>query len=147
MECSVNCEVDENRPPKLAPSAGILRPLGTTTWGTASGRRLLHTIYTLIGCPAIRGATYLLVKRSENGVRVVLAVCRTRTDVPSLNLARIRRAGARRGANEVHIFRGAKTEDEMSAIVSELSRTLRLRRGRAGRPPAVAPTPASTRTK
>lgn len=141
MECSVNCEIDESRVPSSADGPAVLRALGTRTWPTTSGRRLRHTVYSLIGCPGFQSATYLLVRRTADGNREVLAVRRTRSDVPSLNLARIRRAGARWGANEVHVFRGATTEEERTCVVAELTRTLCARRGRSSRR-AAAPSAA-----
>jgi hypothetical protein len=40
--------------------------------------------------------------------------------VPSLNLARIRQAGARLGANEVHLYQAARSDEERARIVAEL---------------------------
>jgi hypothetical protein len=129
MECSVDCDVDQVRVPLPADEPLALRHLGTETWQTASGQRLRHAVYSLIGCPAVVAATYILVRRTADGARRVVAVRRTRTDIPILNLARIRRAGARLGANEVHVFRSAKSDEERRWLVAELSRSLGLRRG------------------
>src|SRR5215510_11037456 len=38
-------------------------------WRGASGRRYLHSVYTLIGCPALPRANYILVRRHDNGSR------------------------------------------------------------------------------
>ncbi len=93
-------------------------------WPSASGRRLKHTIYSLIGCPAVKAATYILVRRRRNGSRLVLAVRQTRSAVPSLNLARIRQAGARLGANEVHLYQAAKSVGERTRVVADLTEKL-----------------------
>ena len=42
-------------------------------WRGASGRRYLHSVYTLIGCPALPRANYILVRRYEDGRRLALA--------------------------------------------------------------------------
>lgn len=72
-------------------------------WTGASGRRYVHTIYSLIECPALPTGNYVLVKRGEDGTRDVLAIGSVSNDAPSLNLAEIRRRGAELGANEVHV--------------------------------------------
>lgn len=128
MECGVDCDVDEFRLPFPADEASPLHDLGTEIWETASGRALRHVVYSLIGCPGVLSATYILVRRSPDGLRDVLAVRRTRSNIPSLNLARIRRLGARLGANEVHVFRDSTSDEERRWLVSELSRSLGLRR-------------------
>ena len=38
-------------------------------WRGASGRRYLHSVYTLVGCPALPQANYILVRRHEDGTR------------------------------------------------------------------------------
>lgn len=129
MECSVDCEVDQVRLPAPAVVPLPLSGLGTETWHTATGQRLRHAVYSLIGCPGVLAATYILVRNCPDGMREVLAVRRTRSDIPSLNLARIRRAGARLGANEVHVFHGAQSAEERRWLVAELSRSVGLRRG------------------
>lgn len=128
MECSLDQEFEEAPVRVVGVDASRLqRPLGTTVWATASGRRVRHVIYSLIGCPPVQAAIYILVRHSVDGGREVLAVRATRSAFASVNLARIRRAGARWGANEVHLFRGAKSDKERRAIVSDLCRALRVR--------------------
>ena len=34
-------------------------------WRGASGRRYLHSVYTLVGCPALPQANYILVRRYD----------------------------------------------------------------------------------
>lgn len=72
-------------------------------WTGASGRRYVHTIYSLIDCPEIPAGNYVLVRREGRGRRSVLAVGRVESDAPSLNLAELRQKGALLGANEVHV--------------------------------------------
>ena len=36
-------------------------------WRGASGRRYLHSVYSLIGCPALPRANYILVRRYDDG--------------------------------------------------------------------------------
>ena len=107
----------------MQPIHPLLAPLRSTIWRAASGRRLRHTVYSLIGCPAVKAATYLLVARAYDGSHRVLAVRRTRTGIPSLNLAAIRRTGARLGANEVHLYLAARSDIERARIVDDLLRS------------------------
>ena len=87
-------------------------------WRGASGRRYLHSVYTLIGCPALPQANSILVRRHEDGTRVALAFGQTAI---SLNLAHLRHQGAKHGANEVHIHLLAKTAEERSMVEADLS--------------------------
>lgn len=127
MECSVDCEVDERRSVPSTEGVPLLRPLGTRIWPTSTGRQLQHTVYSLLGCPPIERATYLLVYRTPSGSREVRAIRRTRSPFPILNLARIRRAAARHGANEVHVFCEADTDEARREVVRELVTNLRHR--------------------
>ena len=72
-------------------------------WTGASGKRYVHTVYSLFDCPPIGVANYVLVKREASGKRSALSIGRIAHDAPSLNLAEIRQRGAELGANEVHI--------------------------------------------
>ena len=72
-------------------------------WLGASGQRYVHTVYSLIDCPAVPAANYLLVRRDASGICHALAVGRVSEEAPSLNLARIRQLGASMGATEVHV--------------------------------------------
>src|SRR5665648_946368 len=40
-------------------------------WRGASGRRYLHSVYTLVGCPALPQANYIFVRRHEDGANEV----------------------------------------------------------------------------
>ena len=59
-------------------------------WRGASGRRYLHSVYSLIGCPALPRANYILVRRYQDGTRAALAFGQTRDETASLNLAHLR---------------------------------------------------------
>lgn len=72
-------------------------------WTGASGRRYVHTIYSLTDCPALSSGNYILVQRGPDGRRLVLAIDRMTASSPSLNLAELRHRGASLGANEVHV--------------------------------------------
>jgi hypothetical protein len=139
MECSVDLKLDEETAPGIAANAETVdfhRPLGTSMWSTASGRTIRHMVYSLVGCPPVKAAIYLLVHQAADGSRKILAVRATRSRFASVNLARIRHTGARWGANEVHLFRGARSDEERNTIVADLCRALRVRAPRAPRKPS-----------
>ena len=131
-ECSVDTDIAElpGTSPNSVDEVSFLRPLGTATWSGASGRRVRHVVYSMIGCPPLGSATYLLVRHTQ-GARKILAVRATSSTFPGINLARIRRSGARFGANEVHVFRGARTDEERRELAADLARGLRRRPGHA----------------
>jgi hypothetical protein len=106
---------------RLAPVAGHTSTQATAlqqapssahvhVWGGASGQRYQHSVYTLLECPPLPPAVYLLVHRQENGARKVLYIAPALSDAPSLNLARIRQRGATLGANEVHAYLASSAE-------------------------------------
>lgn len=101
-------------------SAELAVGQGFHYWRGRSGRRYLHSIYTLFACPAIPQANYMLVHRGGDGSRSVLAVGQTTSDAASLNLARLRQEGARLGANEVHIHLLADSDDERDDVETDL---------------------------
>ena len=90
-------------------------------WRGASGRRYLHSVYTLIGCPALPRANYILVRRYDNGTRVALAFGQTKDDAVTLNLAHLRHEGAKIGANEVHIHLLAETAEDRAEVEADLT--------------------------
>ncbi|MBK5197480.1 MAG: hypothetical protein JJE37_04285 [Methyloceanibacter sp.] len=89
-------------------------------WRGASGRRYLHSVYTLIGCPALPRANYIFVRRYEDGRRLALAFGQTKDEAATLNLAHLRHEGAKCGANEVHIHLLAETADERLLVEADL---------------------------
>lgn len=89
-------------------------------WSGASGERYIHTLYSLIECPEVPRATYLLIRRDGAGRRRVLSIGRTTHAAPSLNLAEIRQRGAQLGANEVHVHFLSDSERQRSIVEFDL---------------------------
>jgi hypothetical protein len=89
-------------------------------WRGASTRRYVHSVYSLIECPPLPSAVYLLVRRSKDGQRQVLHIDCGRSDTPTLNLARVRQRGAQLGANEVHVHFLAASQGQRRLIVCDL---------------------------
>ena len=89
-------------------------------WTGASGHRYVHTIYTLLDCPAITTGNVILVRRNEDGQRTALDVGVLGPDSPSLNLAEIRHRGAMMGANEVHVHLLAESHRDAQRIAFDL---------------------------
>jgi hypothetical protein len=90
-------------------------------WRGASGQRYLHSVYTLIGCPALPRANFILVRRDEDGSRTPLMFGQTKDDAATLNLAHLRHEGAKRGANEVHIHLLAETPEQRANVEADLT--------------------------
>ena len=111
-------------------SVALFDPLRAEDWHGQSGDCYTHTVYSLIGCPAMVAANYILVDHDANGVQRVLSIGRTRSGTPSLNLARIRKRGAILGANEVHLLRSGETDVARAAIKRDLTRRHWADRGR-----------------
>ncbi|AHB47591.1 hypothetical protein W911_02875 [Hyphomicrobium nitrativorans NL23] len=89
-------------------------------WSGASGQRYVHSVYSLLECPEVPVANFLLVRRDGSGHREVLAIGRLRHGSSSLNLAEIRLRGARLGANEVHVHLLAPSAEERRAVELDL---------------------------
>ncbi len=88
-------------------------PLMTSAcdWRGQSGRIYRHTVYTLLSCPALTAANYLLVYRRADGTRILLAADYTVGVCGSENLAHLRHEAALRGANEIHILDGELSDE------------------------------------
>lgn len=84
------------------------------------GEPYFHLVYSLIGCPAVPRANYILVRRDDDGRRVALTFGQTEDDAVSLNRAHLRREGAKRGVNEVHIHLLADTPEARDAVETDL---------------------------
>lgn len=89
-------------------------------WSGASGKRYVHSIYTLADCPELPPANYVLTRRGDTGRREVLAIGRLVNDSGSLNLAEIRQRGAQLGASEVHVHLLAADAKEMQLVEFDL---------------------------
>ena len=90
-------------------------------WRGASGRRYLHSVFSLIACPALPRANYILVRRLDDGRRVALSFGQTKDDAASLNLAHLRHEGAKIGANEVHIHLLAEDSEGRALVEADLT--------------------------
>jgi len=95
-------------------------PVPQRQWQGTSGKRYAHSVYSLIACPPVPKATYLLVRRDAGELRTVLHVGIGDSDAQTLNLAQIRRRGAQLGANEVHIRFGACSDAARSLAALDL---------------------------
>lgn len=104
-----------------SPSAKLAEPF--YFWSGASGQRYVHSVHSLIECPDVPASNYILVHRNHDGQRTVLAVGQATNEAPSLNLAEIRRRGARLGANEVHVHLLAKSAVDRSIIELDILAT------------------------
>ena len=89
-------------------------------WTGASGRPYVHTVYSLLWCPEIPAANYMLVRRDTCGRRHVLSIAAAEHEAPSLNLAEIRQQGARLGATEVHVHFLAGSARQRQATLADL---------------------------
>lgn len=107
-------------------------------WRGGTGKRYLHSVYTLIGCPSLPRANYILVKRNADGTREPLAIGQTRDEAASLNLAHIRHHGAKLGANEVHIHLLADGYGQRARVEMDLEA------GQAGRLPLAVQLPLAS---
>jgi hypothetical protein len=96
-------------------------PARQHVWRGASGRGYVHSVYSLIECPPLPKATYLLVRREQSGRRHVLHVGLGSSHAATLNLAGVRQRGAQLGANEVHVHFAADTDAVRSLVVCDLS--------------------------
>jgi hypothetical protein len=90
-------------------------------WGGASGLRYVHTIYSLLECPELPRANYMLVRRDATGRVHVLRVGCLVHKASSLNLAEVRHNGAKLGANEVHVHLLARSDEQRRQIELDLS--------------------------
>jgi len=89
-------------------------------WRGASGRRYVHTVYSLIECPELIAGNVILVRREADGSCRALRIDRATSLAPSLNLAAIRRRGAQLGAHEVHVHLLAETVEAGTMVASDL---------------------------
>jgi hypothetical protein len=107
---------------QAAPEPGLPQqaPVRGHVWRGASGREYAHSVYSLIECPPLPMAGYVLVWRDERGRCRPLRVGVGQSDAPTLNLARVRQRGAQAGANEVHLHLGATSEAERRLVACDL---------------------------
>lgn len=94
-------------------------------WVGASNERYIHSVYSLITCPEVADANYLLCYRNpETSETVVLRVGVVGESAPSLNLAALRHMAATSGANEVHLHLLAGTAKQAKLIAYDLQTAL-----------------------
>lgn len=89
-------------------------------WRGASGKSYVHSVYSLLECPPLPKATYLLVRREHGARRRVLHVGLGQHEAATLNLAGIRQRGAQLGANEVHVHFAAQSDAARTLTVCDL---------------------------
>lgn len=110
---------------EAAPLANLGTPLPEAPprfhfWTGASGKRYVHTVYSLFDCPTLEDANYILVRRSDRSRRTVLAIGRLANRCPTQNLAEIRQHSAALGADEVHVHLLASSSQEAEAVEADL---------------------------
>lgn len=100
------------------------QPLGYRTWLGLSGREYRHAVFSLIGCPPLSEANFVLVRRTDGDDAEVLHVDRVDDSTSSVNLAYVRRLGATLGANEVHIYDRAVSSADRARIELDIRSSL-----------------------
>ncbi len=95
-------------------------PARRHVWQGASGREYAHGVYSLIECPPLPRASYILVRRDVHGRCRALRVGVGGSDAPTLNLAEVRQRGAQVGANEVHVHLDTASEAERRLVACDL---------------------------
>jgi hypothetical protein len=94
------------------------------SWRGASGRGYTHSVYSLIECPPLPKATFILVRSGPGGWRKPLHVGLAGDGSTTLNLARIRHRGAQLGANEVHVYLHGRSDGARSLAAYDLRAAL-----------------------
>ena len=89
-------------------------------WTGASGRRYVHTVYSLFDCPPLEDANYVLVRRHDKATRTVMAIGRLANGSSIQNLLEIRHHATEFGADEVHVHLLAGTLQEACAVEADL---------------------------
>lgn len=89
-------------------------------WQGASGKRYIHSVYSLFTCPELPKANYILVKREPDGSCRALSIGQTKENASSLNLAFLRHSAAKHGANEIHVNVMTKNDHERNLVRLDL---------------------------
>lgn len=89
-------------------------------WQGVSGKRYIHSVYSIFTCPELPKANYVLVKRDVDGRCQAVAIGQTSKTVGSLNLAFLRQQAARLGANEIHINVMSHSDEERNMVRLDL---------------------------
>lgn len=88
-------------------------------WPGRSGRLYRFSVHSLIECPAPGQSAYILA-RPRHGKREALHIGAAASRSATLNLAHIRRRGAKLGAHEVHLFVMTGTTADLRRVVRDL---------------------------
>lgn len=120
--CLADVRVRRGSPAKsaVADNTELETPTRFHFWTGATGKRYVHTVYSLFDCPPVGIANYVLVRREGRAKRTVLAIGRVSGEAGSLNLAEIRQRGAQLSADEVHIHLLAADAQESQAVEVDL---------------------------
>jgi hypothetical protein len=89
-------------------------------WRGKSGRRYIHSVYSVATCPPLPGAVYVAVKRT-GALRTALSVDRFPSVLDDRAGAKLRARIAACGAEEVHVHLLAGSEIEAETIRADLS--------------------------
>ena len=111
--------IPANEPALVCREEQLMQPFHY--WRGVSGKRYLHTVFPLTGCPLMPKANYILVRCDEDGTRRPLDIGQTASDAESLNLAHLRRRAALLGANEIHIHFLSESARQRRAVEADLS--------------------------
>jgi hypothetical protein len=110
------------RTPKRVP--GVEPASSLHVWHGASGTLYTHAVTSLLFCPEMTEATYVLLHRDGDGTARVLRVGCLENTAPSLNLAAIRQLGASLGANEVHVRTLGGTATDRARVAFDIENAL-----------------------
>jgi hypothetical protein len=108
-------------PPPAAPGLASGLTSRIHFWRGTSGRRHLFSVYSLLDCPPLPPAVYLLVRREADGRREILATGHVDAVHAPSNLATLRQLGAQAEANEVHVCLAADDADLRARIAEDLA--------------------------
>lgn len=92
-------------------------------WQGQSGRRYIHSVYSLASCPPLPGAIYIAVRRN-NGMPVAMKTGRFPAMLDRSGTELLRRRLSALGASELHVHLLAKDELEAEAIGADLAATI-----------------------
>jgi hypothetical protein len=88
-------------------------------WTGGSGRKYIHSVYTLDDCPPLPGAIYVAVRR-EGTLRVVLGIGRFTPFWEGPIGGRDLQSLRNRGVDEIHVHLLAKSPEVAEAILDDL---------------------------
>ncbi|MBL8906496.1 MAG: hypothetical protein JNM20_07455 [Rhizobiales bacterium] len=89
-------------------------------WSGRSGRRYIHSVYSLASFPPLPGAVYIAARRN-GGVPVVLALGRFPAILDRAGIDRLRHRLGVLGATELHVHLLARCESEAESVRSDLA--------------------------